>query len=190
MKTYSQSFEIMPGTERIFMDIQYLKFFDQKYRWSLFTRSRATAAYDEQNTNLFSAGYLSYTTKPGIGATLLGRISTFGSGMDLGVHFLKSTKSFSIFTLPGIRLSDELAYSWFTILRITPALSEKWKLYSSVEWFSAFNRLGHASTIERIRLGLDKNGNQFGFAINLRQAGKSFTNVDTNPGVFYRKVFN
>ena len=42
--SHAQSFEVMPGTERLFVDAQYLKFFDANNRLSLFTRARATTA--------------------------------------------------------------------------------------------------------------------------------------------------
>jgi len=48
---FSQSFEIMPGTKRIFIDVQWLKSIDQEYKWTLFSRSRATSMYNSENEN-------------------------------------------------------------------------------------------------------------------------------------------
>ena len=81
--SYAQSFEVMPGIERLFIDAQYLKFFDDDNRLSLFSRARATAAYTEQNTNLFTGTYLNYTTKSGLGGTVNGRIASSSSGIDV-----------------------------------------------------------------------------------------------------------
>ena len=85
--SYAQSFELMPGTERVFMDAQYLKFFDSNTRVSLFSRARATAEYTEQQTDLFTGAYLNYTIKSGFGGTVLGRISSNNSGIDVGIHY-------------------------------------------------------------------------------------------------------
>ena len=189
LQGFTQSFEFMPGTERIFIDAQYLKFFDAERKFSLFSRARATTEYNAPITDLFTAGYLNYTTKSGFGGSIVGRISSFNAGIDIGPHFSKGGKSFLIFALPSINIGDELLYSWFSIVRFTPELKNGWKLYTSFELFSAFFSEGHLSSIQRIRLGVDKNGYQFGFAINLAERGRRLQNTDTNPGLFFRKQF-
>ena len=183
----AQSFEVMPGTERIFIDAQYLKFLDQNNRLSLFSRARATAEYDEPVTDLFTGGYLNYTTPSGFGGTILGRIGSNAAGIDAGIHYFKASKSFMIYALPSVNIGDELLYSWFSIIRYTPQLKKEWKLYSSLELFSAFGQIGHLSSVQRIRLGLDKKAYQFGAAINLDES--RFSETDINPGVFFRKSF-
>lgn len=183
----AQSFELMTGTERIFIDAQYLKFFDEQNRVSLFSRARATAQYDEQRTDLFTGAYLNYTTKSGFGGTILARISSTNSGVDAGIHYFKATKNFMIYALPSINLSDELLYSWFSILRFTPNLKNDWKLYSSLELFSALGQIGHLSSVQRVRLGLERSGYQFGLGVNLNES--RFSDTDVNPGVFVRKQF-
>ena len=183
----AQSFEVMPGTEGIFIDAQYLKFFDQKNRISLFSRARAVAEYQEQSTDLFTGAYLNYTTGSGVGGTVIGRISSVSSGIDVGVHFFKANESFVIYMLPSINLGDELLYSWFSILRYTPQWKENWKLYTSLELFSAFQEIGHISSVQRIRVGLDYKGYQFGAAANLAQS--RFSDSEWNPGIFLRKQF-
>ncbi|MEO1011296.1 MAG: hypothetical protein AAFX53_08305 [Bacteroidota bacterium] len=184
---YAQSFEVVPGIERIFIDAQYLKFFDTDNTLSLFSRARATAEYDRQATDLFTGAYLNYTTESGFGATLLGRMATSGSGIDVGVHYFRVKKPFMIYALPSINIGNELRYSWFSILRYTPKLYRDWKLYTSLELFSAFGQLGHLSSVQRIRLGVDKKGYQFGAAINLGES--RFSGTDINPGLFFRKQF-
>ncbi len=188
-KVSAQSFETMFGTKRIFIDAQYLKFFDEGKKISLFSRARATAEYDSQNTNLFTGAYLNYTTKLGIGVTVLGRISTFGSGVDAGVHYFKANKKFMIYALPSINLNQELGYSWFSIIRYTPEIKHNWKLYTSLELFSAFDNNGHTNSVQRIRLGSDFKGYQFGLALNVGQTGSNWSNSNSNPGVFLRKQF-
>jgi hypothetical protein len=177
----------MPGTERLFIDAQYLKFLGEQKRMSLFSRARATAQYDEQKTDLFTGAYLNYTTKSGIGGTLIGRIASNSSGVDVGMHYFKATKSFMVYALPSIHINDELLYSWFSIVRFTPELKKEWKLYSNLELFSAFDRNGNLANVQRVRMGVDKNGYQFGLAVNLAES--RFAETDINPGVFFRKQF-
>ena len=182
-----QSIELMPGTERFFGDVQWLKPLDEAYRWTLFSRTRATVDYDN-NTDVFSGAYLNYTTRLGLGGTIVGRISSSTSGSDVGIHYFKQSRDITLYALPFISLRDELNYGWFSIFRYTPSMGETWKLYSSVELFSTFNRPGHAFSVQRLRLGLQRENYQFGLAINLSELGSDFE-TQTNPGVFVRREF-
>lgn len=183
-----QSLEIMPGTRRVFTDVQWLETFDEEQKWSLFSRSRATVDYQE-NTDLFSGAYLNYTADVGFGATIVGRISSRGSGADVGSHFFKANGKWMLYALASLGISKELSYSWFSIFRFTPKLSEKWKVYSSLELFSNFGEAGHIASVQRMRLGLDRVGYQFGLGLNLSGLGKTYSVTDANPGVFIRKHF-
>lgn len=188
--SWGQSFEFMPGTKRIFMDAQWLKTFDKERHFSLFSRSRATTEYDQNTlTDLFTGAYFNYTTQLGLGGTILGRISSRSSGVDAGLHYFKATPNLSIFALASIQLSKRLAYGWFSIIRFTPAIGEKWRLYTSLELVSNFNADGHLSSIQRIRGGFIFQGYQFGLAINLSGVGRNYQIRDENPGLFFRKSF-
>jgi hypothetical protein len=184
----AQSLELMTGNERIFADAQWLKFMDDGYRWSLFSRSRATVSYDD-DTDLFTGAYLNYTTKVGLGGSLVGRISSNGSGGDAGVHIFKAKGKWTLFGLASISLSDQNQYSWFSIFRYRPAINEQWKLYSSLELFTIINRDGHVFSVQRIRIGLDYQGFQFGLANNSSEAGIELV-ANHNYGLFIRKQFN
>lgn len=186
-KMSAQSFELMTGTKRLFIDTQYLNFFNNERRVSLFHRARATTVYDAQETDLFTGNYLNYTTHSGFGGTVLGRISSNNSGIDTGIHFFKTTKSFMIYALPSININRELFYSWFSIIRYTAKLYKNTKLYTSLELFSAFNRMGHINSVQRIRIGLDQQTYQYGIAINTNESSYSVTLMNT--GVFLRKKF-
>ena len=187
-KVSAQSIEFMPGTEGVFVDVQWLRTFDKANKWSLFSRSRATVDYNEQ-TNLFTGAYFNYTTRSGVGGTMLGKIATSWAGGDAGVHFFKAGESFLIYALASIELRSEWAYSWFSIVRYTPALRSTWRLYSSLELFSNFNDEGHVASVQRIRIGLDRRGYQFGLALNLSGLGHDYSTTDANPGIFLRKQF-
>jgi len=188
LKVNAQSFELMPGTERLFVDAQWLNTFEEVGRWSLFSRSRATVDEDE-NTNLFTGAYLNYTTPTGFGGTVVGRISTLGAGADAGIHFFKAKASFMLYALASVEISSVFAYSWFSIFRYTPKLNSSWRLYSSFELFSNFNTDGHVASVQRIRAGLERKGYQFGLALNLSGFDQDYRTTDANPGIFIRKQF-
>lgn len=187
-KTQAQSIEIMPGNEHVFADLQWLKPFDKAHHWSLFSRTRMTVYWDNR-ANLFSGAYLNYTTKRGIGASLVGKVSqTSGAGADAGAHIFKSKPSWMLFGLATVGLKEQLEYSWFSILRFTPKINERWRWYTSLELFHLFNKNGHAFSVERVRVGVDWQGYQFGLAANLQQVGTGFIGSE-NWGGFVRKAF-
>ena len=185
--SWGQSLELMLGNERLFADVQWLKFIDADGQWSLFSRTRATLDYENQS-NLFSGAYLNRTFSNGLGASLIGKIGANGGGADLGVHIFKAKPNWMLFGLLSVGLKNELEYSWFSILRITPALNDKWKLYSSLELFNLFNQGNHLISVQRLRLGLDNNKIQFGAALNLSETGSDWT-TSSNVGAFIRKSF-
>jgi hypothetical protein len=184
---FGQSLELMVGHERLFADVQWLKFVDKNKQLSIFSRTRATVDY-ENTTDLFSGAYLNYTSKIGIGVSLVGRIGANGAGTDVGVHFFKAKKEWMLFGLASVALKNELEYSWFSIFRYTPVLKENWKWYSSLELFTLFNQNNHVFSVQRLRLGLDYKGFQFGVGGNFSQLGTALEN-GTNIGGFARKIF-
>lgn len=183
----AQSIELMPGNQRFFADLQWLKSFDQEYRFSLFSRTRITVDYENQ-ASLFSGAYLNYTGKPGIGATLVGTVGGGGAGAAAGAHVFKSKPDWMLFGLAAVGIKSEPDYSWFSIFRYTPKVGEKWKLYASLELYTLFNGNGHVFSVERLRIGLDKQGYQFGLASNHNQSGSDFLPLN-NYGPFFRKSF-
>ncbi|MEO0468464.1 MAG: hypothetical protein AAF206_02495 [Bacteroidota bacterium] len=182
-----QSLELMLGHERIFADVQWLKFIDQDRHWSIFSRTRATVDYDNQ-TDLFSGAYLNYTLKNGLGASVIGKIANSGAGADAGVHLFKLKPKWMLFALVSAGLKDELEYSWFSIFRFTPKLNDQWKFYSSLELFSLFRQGNHLVSVQRLRLGLDHRQFQFGVAGNFTEVGADWTGR-SNLGLFVRKAF-
>lgn len=187
----AQSIEVMPGNNFVFTDIQFFKSFDKQYRMTLFSRTRARLTYndDENGINFFSGAYFNYTFKSGLGGSIIGRINNFGSDADTGIHFYKQKKAWTFFVLPSISLTNGGTYSWFSIIRFRPDLNEEWKLYTSLELFTALNKSDHLASTQRIRLGMDYKTFQFGLAMNLTEVGDDWILVNDNYGVFLRKEF-
>ncbi|MCP4439720.1 MAG: hypothetical protein GY810_12320 [Aureispira sp.] len=115
----SQSLEIMVGNKNVFANAQWFKFLDTTGHLSVFTRGFGNIDY-EGNSDLFLGTYINYTTKSGLGATIIGRIGTFDSGGDAGAHFMKFGKNWgvSVFATVGVGLLKELQYSVFSNLEM------------------------------------------------------------------------
>jgi len=184
----TQSIELMPSTEYLFTDVQFFKPLDKKYAASLFSRTRAEINYDNE-VSFFSAAYLNYTTKSGFGISGIGRMNNRRADFDAGIHFYKSIKDLTIFSIISKSLTTEEAYSLFTIFRFRPAINEKWKFYSAFELAMFFRNTDHLSSLQRIRAGLDYQKYQFGLAANLLELGSDFEFFNNSYGVFVRREF-
>jgi hypothetical protein len=187
--SHAQNFELMTGTKRLFFDFKYIKIIEARPNVSLLHRTRANAEYDAQPADLFTGTYLNYSLKGGIGPSLAGRISSAGSGFDVGVHYFKASRKFFVYTLPSVQIKDEFFFSWLTFLRFSPMLNEEWVLNTSLELFTAFNSERHLKSLQRVRLGTGKKGFLLGLAIDFVETGDSLEKVDANPGVFVQKQF-
>ncbi len=183
-----QSLELMAGQKNIFADVQWLKPLDQAFRWTVFSRTRATVDYDNQ-TDLFSGAYLNYTSSSGLGASLVGKIGGRGAGADLGLHFFKAQPNWTLFGLASVSLKSSLEYSWFSILRLMPPINQRWKWYLSLELFNSFNGQGHVFSVQRLRLGVERSRFQFGFAANFSEVGSTWASGGNNIGGFVRRSF-
>lgn len=183
----AQSFELMTGHEAVFVDVQWLQFFDDDKQFSLFSRTRATSDYNSSG-DVFTGAYFNYTTRTGIGPSLVGKINRSGVHADAGVHLFKSRPDYMLFALVSMGIKTEPEYSWFSIFRYTPSINENMKLYTSLELYTLFVEGRHQFSVQRIRLGISRDKLQFGLAANLNYYSEQWI-LDDNLGVFIRKVF-
>lgn len=188
-QVFGQSYELMPATEYVFADIQFLEPFDKSYRFTLFSRTRIQVDYDEQ-VSFFSGAYFSYTPKSGLGTTFLGRADNAGAGADWGIHFNRTKATWSFFGLLAKDLTESNAYSWFSIFRYRPKINGQWKGYHSIELFTVMNGGDHGASLQRIRLGVEKAGYQFGIGFNWLELGNAFLFLNDSYGIFIRKSFD
>ena len=187
--SHAQNFELLAGTKRLFFDFKYIKIIEAQPKISVLHRTRANAEYDDTPADLFTGTYLNYSVKAGFGPTFVGRISSTGSGFDVGVHYFKVRPKFFVYALPSVQIKNELLFTYLTFLRYSPPLKKDWKLNTSLELFTAFNSERHLKTLQRLRLGLSKNGFTFGLGMDFVETGERLENLDTNPGVFAQKQF-
>lgn len=188
-KAGAQSLELMAGDKGLFADIQYLRpLFGETYRFSVFARTRGTLSY-ENKANLLAAAYFNYTSKYGIGASILGNISSSnGGGGGAGINYFKVHKGLTAFVLAAVEVNVPPQYSLFSIIRYQPVLKDNWKLYTSLEVYTLVGHTGHLASVQRIRVGVDWKKLQFGPAVNLTELGNTPTYTG-NYGFFVRREF-
>ena len=185
----AQSLELMPGDRRLFADVQFFApLRPAAYRWTLFSRTRATLDY-ENRADLFSAAYLNYTHTSGVGVSGLGSLGAGGGAAGAGIHVYRSGAWGSVFALLSVGVKAQPDYSWFSILRYQPRLSPAWRAVAALELYSLWDATGHRYSVTRARLGLDHRQVQGGLAANLQWAGPAAA-FDRNLGLFVRKVFD
>ncbi len=189
LNAFSQSVEIMPATERFWADVQFLKpLYGDNYKYTVFSRTRSTIDGDD-NINMLSSAYFSYSSNIGLGVSLIGNLSNInGLGKAIGINYLKSKKVFSLFAIISYEFDDIPRYSFFSIFKYRPKINNKWSGYGSLELFNVINKDAHLYSGQRIRLGLDYQKLQFGLGTNLGELGTEFDLVE-NYGVFLRKEF-
>lgn len=186
---HAQSVELMPGTQRLFADVQV---FEGRpvgpVLLSVFSRTRATVTYENQ-TNLFSGLYANVTSPWKVGASLVGAVRQDGAGLDAGVHFVHQTPDLTVFALVSLELSElgrDLGGSFFGIARYNPVISGDWRFYASLELYSLVRgQAGHVASVERVRLGASYDAWSFGAGLNASQLGPGFA-PSWNPGLFVR----
>lgn len=168
----AQSLEIMGGNNGLFADVQFFKpLSGTNYRFSVFSRTRGTLSY-ENKANILTAAYFNYTSKVGVGASLIGSLSSSnGVGGAVGINYFKAHKALTVFILTAVEIDDPPRYSYFSIFRYQPKIKGDWKLYTSLELYSLFGNTGHLASVQRVRVGVDWKKLQFGPAANLSELG-------------------
>ncbi len=188
-KGIAQSIELMPGTENVFVDIQFMEnMSDSSFKYIVYSQTRAIIS-QENNATMSTVVFFNYKSKLGLGATLASRI-TSGNGASglFGLSYLNIDKRFLIYSLLAVEQHDETRFGSFSVFKYYPQLCDNWKLYTSLEVNSLIDKEHHLDSVQRMRLGLDYKNNQFGLAANLREIGKDYNMIE-NYGLFFRKVF-
>lgn len=185
----AQSLELMAGDKGLFADIQYLRpLFGDTYRFSVFARTRGNLTY-QNKADLLAATYFNYTSKYGVGASVLGSLSSSnGAGGGAGINYFKVHKALTVFALLAVEVDRPPQYSLFSIVRYQPVLKDNWKLYTSLEVYTLMAHTGHAASVQRARVGVDWKKLQFGPAVNLAQLGTKGS-YSGNYGFFVRREF-
>ncbi len=185
----AQSIEVMPGTENVFVDIQFLEdMSDSNFKYVMYSQTRAII--NQQNeANLSTVVFFNYKTKLGLGTTIASRITNNnGASGILGLSYLNINNRFLIYSLLAVERHEETRYGSFSVFKFYPPINDDWRVYTSLEVNSLINKDIHLDSVQRLRAGLDYKGNQFGLGVNLRERGQDYQMIE-NYGLFFRKAF-
>ena len=145
----------MPGTERIFIDAQWLKAFDADRHWTLFSRSRATVDYDAKYRTC--SPVLISIIRPGAGCgRYLARADIFFRApgwMEACTSFKANERNCSCMHWSPFSSNPNLPTPGSPFCRYPScSLNDRWKLYTSLELFSNFQyRRGMLASVQRIQ---------------------------------------
>jgi hypothetical protein len=190
--------EIFAGYEKTTFDLMFFKFFKNSSgadsRWLFFNRNRASLDYDQTSTgNLPQFGFteaLSYNhiALKGIAPVLVAQVLNRGAYPKGGVQYALVRKNLTVFSWIVSEIKSEPSIDLFLLLRYTPVLTDRLKLFSQLESLNIFPSAADLkkSYTQRIRLGINISEWQTGLGADFSQAGSTAFN---NVGIFIRHEF-
>jgi hypothetical protein len=139
---------------------------------------------------VMNQGYISFELLKSV-SVLGGFFYTDVTGIrsTAALQFVKKKSDWIFMLTPRVDIMKRGSREIFTLFEYRPELTRKLKLYTRLQVMlnhgpSHFNR-GY----QRLRIGIDLNKLQFGFAQNLDQFGADLS-MRSNTGVFLRKEFH
>jgi hypothetical protein len=190
--------EVFAGHERTTFDLMFFKYFKNsegaEIRWLFFNRNRASIDYNQTATaNLPQFGFteaLSYNHKAlkGIAPVLVAQVLNRGTFAKGGVQYALVRKKLTVFSWVVGEIKSEPTVDLFLLMRYTPKLTERLKLFTQLESLNVFPTAtdNNKSYIQRIRLGIKRSQWQTGLGADFNQSGSTNGN---NAGIFIRHEF-
>ncbi len=160
----------------------------------IFNRNRITGLYQDGSVSNFHI--LSLNINPYIpGLDIVAEVdATSGAGLEprAGLQYFRKFGDFGMVGFSSIALKKNPTGLLMTNLSYNPKFTELLGLASNAELSTTLSKYGHNVSVQRLRLGLDIAGYQFGPAADL----KEITNHDNentafsyNVGGFFKKNF-
>lgn len=193
--------EIFGGDKKASFDLLFFKFFKneegQNGKFLFFSRERAVIDYKQTTTtNLPQFGFteaISYNhpALKGFAPVLVGQILNRGAFAKTGVQYAHISKNLTVFAWSVVELDEKPDIDVFLLLRYTPQLNEKWKLFSQIELINAIptDKAANFNFTQRLRLGLKRLDWQFGLGSDLSAFGRARFSNTQNTGIFLRHEF-
>lgn len=190
--------EWMVGNKKSSIDLMFFRFIKdrnkQPSRVLFFSRARATVDYKMTSTsNLPTFGLteaISYNPRNWKGFAPVAVVQVFNRGLfpKAGMQYAHTGKQLTVFSWLVVETMKEPDIDYFLLMRFTPALSPKLKLFTQLEAVNSFPTRAGASFgfTQRMRLGLMQQQFQYGLAADLSQQGNRSFQASTNLGGFLR----
>lgn len=193
--------EIFLGHKRSTLDVMFFKYFrngkKENTTWLFFNRNRLSLDYRMTGSNyLPQFGFteaVSYNDPgwKGFAPVLVGQALNSGVFAKAGLQYAHMQAQLTVFTWFVCEIRAEPRMDYFLLVRFTPGLTGKVKLFSQLESVNAFpTKAGDSySFIQRLRLGLQLQSYQFGAGSDFSQTGRDAFTSFSNVGLFIRHEF-
>lgn len=205
-KAYSQiPVEIFGGYNRATIDVMFFKFFKQyrqeengkPQRWLFFNRNRAGVDYMMNSSNhLPQFGFteaISYNHEQmkGFAPVIVAQVLNQGVFPKAGIQYAHIRENATIFTWLVCETMREADVDYFLLLRYTPNITEKVKLFTQVESINSFpvGNSNQYNLAQRIRLGIQYHGFQLGAGFDFAWNKNPLVTKSLNIGGFIRHEF-
>lgn len=166
-------------------------------RLLFFNRNRASLDYRQtKSTFLPQFGFteaISYNHEKlfGVAPVLVGQVLSGGVFAKAGIQYVLLKKDLVVFSWLVSETTAQPDLDYFLLLRYTPALSMKVKLFTQIESVNVFPTAptGNYSFTQRMRLGASIKSFQFGIGADVNETSHSDYTSTYNMGGFIRHEF-
>jgi hypothetical protein len=202
INTYGQiPVEVFTGHQKTTVDIMFFNYFKNKQgensRFLFFNRNRASVDYEQTtSTHLPQFGFteaISYNDPKLKGLAPVAVVQLLNSGVytKAGIQYVLIRKALTIFSWVVIETDTEPNVDLFLLVRYTPAINDRLKLFTQLESVNALptEDNGTHNFIQRLRLGLKMKAWQAGIGSDFSQSGNSTFTKSNNIGIFLRYEF-
>lgn len=193
--------EFFAGQQRATADVMFFRFFKKNdttsSRWLFFNRSRAAVDYRITSASflpqfgLTNAVSWNHARARGFAPVLVGQVLYTGVYAKAGMQYAWMKNHVTVFSWLVSELKRQPSLDYFLLLRLTPRLSDKIKLFTQFESINTLQLAADVpqSFVQRFRVGLDAWQFQFGAGADVSFFGRSVYVQNTNAGVFIRHLF-
>lgn len=193
--------EVFVGDKKTTYDALFFRFFnkaqDKPSRFLFFSRTRGSVDYKITRTSnlpafgLTEAISYNHPTLKGFAPVAVGQLLNRGIFFKAGIQYVLLRSKLTVFSWLVCSSERNPVVDHFLLVRFTPKLTEKLRLFIQAESVSAFPTQLNASLslVQRFRLGLSRGVFQFGGGLDLSETGRSSFARTQNTGLFLRYDF-
>jgi len=133
-------------------------------------------------------GYLRYSLHKNL-SVMAGYFYAYVPGLSgsFSMQYLLNRKNWLLVVSPRFDIKEKGAYEMFGMFEFRPVINGNLKLYLRIQGMTSHGPYHHNRSYQRLRLGVEKRGIQFGSGLNTDVYGKSRM-VKFNAGLFVRKA--
>ena len=193
--------ELFVGQEKTTIDLQFFRYFKDREgnqsRWLFFNRNRTSIDYRMTSTayrpQFGFTEAISYNPPALKGFAPVAVVQVFSSGVfpKLGIQYARNRGDWLIFSWLVTETLARPDLDYFLLLRYTPALNARWRLFLQAESINTvpLHAEGSAVFVQRLRTGLKQGAWQWGIGADLTQNRAADPRFAANMGLFLRYEF-